>query len=189
MKWLSRFPVRPAVFVATAHFLLYYAVMGAYLLAGHDSAALLPLLNTLGILDRPAEILTPLIERFGWFFPPSAAIPVAFASVVWSLAACLLWFLLRRFVHWNPSALSLRYTRRVAFIIACFLLSWLFFGPLSGLGGDLDFGILDIARWFPGEFSYSPLGIVISISLWALSIFAAYKFIFMPRRDVSPATA
>ena len=126
--------------------------------------------------------------RFGWMFPPSAAIPVAFASIVWSFGACVLWLLVRRFIHWAAPESLLRRIRRLVFVVACLLLSWLFFGPVCAFAGEFMFGIGDIARYFPGEFFYSPLRLAVSASLWAASIFAAYKFIFVPSHNVSPAT-
>jgi hypothetical protein len=127
--------------------------------------------------------------RFGWMFPPFAAIPVAFASLVWSLALCIAWLLARRFIHWRPSESVLRIGSRITLVIACVLLSWLFFGPVSGFAGDLMFGILDAGRHMDGQFLFRPLWLIISGVLWALSIFAAYRFILIPRHSVSPATA
>jgi hypothetical protein len=182
------FHIRFAVFFASAHFLIYYAVMGAYLLFGRDSAAS-SLFSILGMLSWPAELLSPLIMRFGWVFPPAAAIPVAFASVIYALAASILWLVVRRFIRWTPSDRFVRWSRVGMFAVALVLLSWLFFGVVCAFAGEFVLGIADTARYYPGEFVYSPLRLGISIVLWALTIFGSYRFIFARHRHVIPATA
>lgn len=188
MTLFRAFPSRFAVFFASAHFLIYYAVMGAYLLVGRVSAAS-PLFSTLGILSLPAGVLSPLIMRFGWVFPPTAAIPVAFASVIYALAASILWLAVRRFIHWTPPDRLVRWSRVAGFAVAFVLLSWLFFGVVCAFAGEFMLGIVDTARYYPGEFVYSPLRLGISIVLWALTIFGSYRFIFAPHQHVIRATA
>ena len=194
MNWRSRFPIRLAVFVAATHFLVYHAVMGAYLLVPRahgapDASPFWILFRLLSILSWPADILSPLVMRFGWMFPPFAAIPVAFASIVWSFGACAFWLVARRFVHRRLPEPLLHCLRSTAFIVACVLVSWLFFGPVSGFAGDLMFGILDAGRHMDGQFLFRPLWLIISGVLWALSVFGAYRFILISRHRVSPATA
>ena len=182
------------MFIAAGHFLVYHAVTGAYLLVptahgAPDTSAFWVLLRLLSVLSWPSGIFMSHSLEPRWMFPPFAAIPVAFASIVWSLAGCAIWLLVRRFNTWKPRESSVRFTRRLTFILACVLLSWLFFGPVSGFAGDLMFGILDAGRHMDGQFMFRPLWVVISALLWALAIFAAYKFIVVPRQHVSPATA
>jgi hypothetical protein len=175
------------MFFAAAHFLVHYALTGAYLLVGRDSAAFWPLFHTLGILDWPAELLSPLMIPY-FAFPPAAAVPVAFASIIYSLAVSMLWLVTRPFIRWSPSATFVHSCRIAAFVVAAVLLSWLFFGVVCAFAGEFMLGILDVARYYPGEFGYSPVRLGLSIVLWALTIFATYKFVFAPRQHVIPAT-
>lgn len=145
----------------------------------------------MGLFMLPASVL-PFDGRGAspfWFFPPGAAIPVAFCSLVWAVLLSFVWFVARRFIRYRPSAKLFRYSRLVGSIFAFFSITWLFFGPVSGFAGDLMFGILDAGRYMDGRFSFQPLWLIISGVLWALSIFAAYRLIFVPLHHVSPATA
>jgi hypothetical protein len=189
VRLLHAFPVRFAVFFASTHFLVYYAVTGAYLLVERDSAAFWPLFHILSVLTWPAELLSPLMMRFGWWFPPAAAIPVAFASVIYALAASIIWVVARPFIRWAPPGRLIRWSRIVAFVAAIVLLSWLFFGVVCAFAGEFMLGIVDMARYYPGEFLYSRVRLGISIVLWVLTVFASYRFIFAPRQHVIPATA
>jgi hypothetical protein len=194
MRPLVQSSIRVAVFIAAAHFLVYHAVTGAYLVVPRahgapDTSAFWVLLRVLSVLNWPSDIFISRSLELRCMFPPLAAIPIAFASLVWSLAGCAIWLLGRRFIAWKPRESSIRVTRRFVFAVACVLLSWLFFGPVAGFAGDLMFGILDAGRHMDGQFMFRPLWVVISALLWALTIFAAYRFIFVPHHHASPATA
>jgi hypothetical protein len=80
----------------------------------------------------------------------------------------------------------------VGLLVRCslsFLLPGPSFGPLSGFAGDLMFGILNAGRHMDGQYLFSPLRLTISGVLWALSLVAAYRLIFVPPYRVSPAKA
>ena len=192
----SRSLFRLSALLAGAHFLLYHTMLGLFLVAPRErgsrnalsEAILFPLMT---IFMLPASVL-PFQERDAspfWFFPPGAAIPVAFCSLVWALVLSFVWFVIRRFIRYRPSAKLVRYARLVGSLFALFSITWLFFGPVSGFAGDLMFGILDAGRHMDGQFLFRPLWLIISGVLWGLTIFGAYKLIFVSPHRVSPAEA
>jgi len=190
VRLLNAFPIRFAVFVGSAHFLLFYAVVGAYLLVGEKSAAYGPLLSTFGVFAWPANLVPSIIQHFP--FPPGDTIWVAFASTAYSLAASILFLIVRPFIRWAPHVALVRWCRVIGFLVASLLLTWLFFGVVCAFGGEFMFGIVDVARYapqfYPGEFGFDPIRLGLSIALWALAIFASYKFIFTPRNTLFSAT-
>ena len=164
--------------------------MGAYVLAGEKSAAYGPLFRTLGVFDWPANLVPSVIQHFP--FPPGDMIWVAFASTAYSLAASIAFLVVRPFIRWTPPITLVRWCRVIGFLVASLLLTWLFFGVVCAFGGEFMLGIADVARYspvfYPGEFGFDPIRLGLSIALWAIAIFASYKFIFTPRRHVIPAT-
>jgi hypothetical protein len=179
-----RSTLRIGAIVAGAHFLLFHTVFGLMLLAprsGITSSVIgIAGLCVLAALIAPAALL-PIYGSHGgpaFFFPPGSAIPVAFASVVWAAAVCIIWVVGQRFVRYRPGVRVLRLSRRLALVFALVSITWLFFGPVSGFAGDIMFGILDPARYMDGQYQVRWGWLLISALAWAAGIFGSYRLVF-----------
>ena len=184
--------LRLGILLAGGHFLLTALLWGLaigvprgtpeYITAG-------PLL-VVAVLLAPVGLLAPVARDLGpaFFFPPAAALPVAFASVVWAVVLYTIISISRRFVHYRPSLRTQRLSRQVAMVFAAVAISWLFFGPVSGFAGDTMFGVLDPARIMDGRFQYRPLWVAISVLAWAAAVFAAYRLLIVApsARELEP---
>ena len=175
--------LRIVVLFACAHFLLTALLWGVAMVLPKGAPDYLtagPLL-VVAVLLAPIALLAPFARDMGpaFFFPPAAALPVAFASVIWAVVLYAIILILRRSVRYRPSARAQHLSRRLAMVFAAVAISFLFFGPVSGLAGDTMFGVLDPARIMDGKFQYRPLWVAISVLAWAASLFAAYRFLIV----------
>ena len=179
--------LRTVLLFACGHFLLTALLWGVVMALPKGTPDYLTAgpLVVVGVLLAPVALLAPLARDMGpaFFFPPAAALPVAFASVVWALVLYTITLLLRRFVRYRPSVRTQRLGRRLAMVFAAVAISWLFFGPVAGFAGDTMFGVLDPARIMDGRFQYRPPWVIISLVAWAAALFASYRFLL-----ASPST-
>jgi len=171
--------LRIGILIAGGHFLLTALLWGVMMVVTREApkyATAGPLL-VIAVLLAPIALLAPLARGAGlaFFFPPAAALPAAFASVVWAVVLYVLLFFLRRFVRYRPSVRTQRLSRRLAMGFAAVAISWLFFGPVFGFAGDTMIGVLDPARIMDGRFQYRPVWVAISVLAWAAALFAAYR--------------
>ena len=175
--------LRLGILLAGGHFLLTALLWGLAMVMPRDTPEYVtagPLL-VVAVLLAPIGLLAPVARDLGpaFFFPPAAALPVAFASVVWAVVLYAIILILRRFVRYRPSVRTRRLSRQVAMVFAAVAISWLFFGPVSGFAGDTMFGVLDPARIMDGNFQYRPLWVAISALAWAAAIFGSYRFLIV----------
>jgi len=182
--------LRLAAFIAAGHFLLFHLLFG---LAFIVPAGQRPPPAALVLLVLATVLVAPGLLAFSgtnaspvFLVPPGSAIGVALCSVVWSIAICLLLFAVRRFVRYRPSTRLVQRARRGALMFAVPSLSWLFFGPFPDLAGHSIFGVLAVARHIDGRLQVRPLWLVVSMLVWAICIFGAYRFLIPPSTHELP---
>ena len=186
--------LRLGILLAGGHFLLTALLWGVAMVVPRDTPEYVtagPLL-LVAVLLAPIAMLAPFAREMGpaFFFPPAAALPVAFASAVWAVVLYALISILRRFGRYRPSVGTQRVISRLAMVFAAVAISWLFFGPVSGFAGDAMFGVLDAARIMDGRFQYRPLWVAISVLAWAAGIFGSYRVLMAaPSTRELPETA
>jgi hypothetical protein len=159
--------MRVCLFFAAAHFLLTIVLLWV-----HSELVV--------VLLAPLALLLPFGVRSGlWFSPFAIVLPVAFASVVWSVLLYGLYILARRFLRYRPNARLRRVGRTVALLVVVADLTYLLFGPLYGFAGDRIFGVLEPVRLLEGKYHVDPLWLALSVFTWAMAAVAAYRFVII----------
>jgi hypothetical protein len=172
---LRRFSLRFFAVLAGGHFAIVHALFGLWFMSSADSLPFKAIPPVLQILMLPAELISPLTEKYLWQLPPRMAIPIGFASLAWSSVLSGVYALARRYTRRSVDGTLFRWS---VFAILAVLLVWLFFGPVFELQGQRVLGTLDAGRLsLDGAISFSP-GLTILSSLFCmLSLFAAYKLV------------
>ena len=169
-------PLRFATVTAAAHFLVFQPLFAIYRMAPYPVQVALS--DFVFALIWPAPLLIYQIYNLAdTLMYPAAVIPVAIGSATWFAVALVLWPVLKRRLARRSLFGRTPVRRKTVFGVACFLLAWLFFGPLGEIPGDIAFGMLSIGHLPSGAQLISPSRLAASVALCAICIYAARRLI------------